>query len=162
MGFYSLWFPSQYEKHFSINLHLLELTMVMSVPQKSLSMEPTMPTMLRWACWSACSFVTWFFSCSSCTGSTSIVQQQKHEIRNKIRFKLKYAVVLAFSGQKLTDFYLLTLTAMSNKGCSLRGCVSKVRKIELFRTHGNATWHSRLWVKRQIGKSRAWIENENR
>ncbi len=98
MGFYSLWFPAQYEKHFSIDL----LTMVMSVPQKSLSMEPTMPTMLRCACWSACSFVTWFFSCSSCTGSSSIVQQQTHEIRN-----LKYAIVLAFYGNKPTDFYFL-------------------------------------------------------
>jgi hypothetical protein len=40
-------FKNLHEKHFSIDLNVLELTMVMSVPQKSLSMEPTMPTMLR-------------------------------------------------------------------------------------------------------------------
>lgn len=39
--------------------------MVISVPQKSLSMEPTMPTMLRWAWAAAASPLTCLLSTSS-------------------------------------------------------------------------------------------------
>ncbi len=44
-------------------------------------------------------------------------------------------------------------------------CIGKIElwlSMKLVATHTHTPSHTRLWVKRQIGESRAWIENENR